>query len=289
MLSVSGIKKMIANQSLVHGVNFQAIDHEQNVQDQKNISHGIKRMAKPCLIIAAISMIGLAGCAGSLKDRDPSYTHSLQSQQELQHWDKKYQSNRNDSANAIGFAKALMKNRQEDRALSVMQEAHSLNPDDQNLTSEYGRIALSAGDNQLASQLLGQASKDKKEDWKILSAKGVLEARAGRNKQAIKYFHKALKLNPQQASILNNLGLAYAVTGKYAQAEKHLKQALWDSRHIRQVRQNLALVYAMQGKVKEADAIALEPLPAKYQQSAQLQSKPGVNTKFETIVERAKN
>lgn len=282
MLSVSGSIKMIANK-------YKVIDQEQNVQDLNNLAHGFKRMSKPCLIIAAISMIGLAGCAGSLKDRDPLYTHSLQSHEELQHWDKKYQSNRQDSANAIGFAKALMKNRQEDRALTVLQEAHAQNPNDQNLTSEYGRIALSAGDNQLATQLLGQASKNKKEDWKILSAKGVLEARAGKNKQAIRYFRKALKLNPQQASILNNLGLAYAVIGKYAQAEKYLKQALWDSRHIRQVRQNLALVYAMQGKVKEAEAIALEPLPAKYQQSAQLQSKPGVSTKFETIVERAKN
>ncbi len=227
----------------------------------------IKGLAKPIrcgFLIAALSTLSLAGCSTSYKDTDPRYTHSLTQQKELDHWHQKYKANQANSANAIGFAKALVKTKQENRALDVLEKAHNQNPNDKHLTSEYGRVALMAGENKLASSLLKSASKGNKADWKILSAKGVLEARAGKNKSAIRYFKQALKHNPRQASILNNLGLAYAVTGNYRQAEKYLKRALWDTRHIRQVRQNLALVYAMQGKVKEADAIALQPIPKKY-------------------------
>ncbi len=248
-----------------------------------NLNKGFKQKFKPAILIISIACVGLSGCAGSHKDTDPRYTHSINQQKELDHWGQKYQANRQNSENAIGFAKALVKVRQEGRALDVMQKAHAENPNDKNLTSEYGRIALNAGENGLASKLLKKASTNQKADWKILSAKGVLEARAGKNKTAINYFKKALKQNPRQASILNNLGLAYAVTGNYKSAEKYLKQALWDSRYTRQVRQNLAMVYAMQGKVKEAETIALEPLPKKY-----AASNKKITTEFETKVERAR-
>ncbi|GAA6211357.1 tetratricopeptide repeat protein [Hyphomicrobiales bacterium 4NK60-0047b] len=247
-----------------------------------------KSHVKHGLLIAVLSTIGLSGCATSYKDTDPRFTHSLTQQKELDHWHQKYKANRKNSANAIGFAKALVKTKQENRALDVLETAHQQNPNDKHLTSEYGRVALMAGENKLASNLLKDASKGTKADWKILSAKGVLEARAGKNKNAIRYFKQALRHNPRQASILNNLGLAYAVTGNYRQSEKYLKQALWDTRHIRQVRQNLALVYAMQGKVKEAEAIALEPLPKKFKKvssaAQHVRKKPVALNNFKTKV-----
>lgn len=240
---------------------------------QKSILN-FKKQVRPLMLVATMAALGLGGCSTSYKDTDPRFTHSISQQKELDHWQNKYSSNQKNTANAIGFAKALVKTRQEGRALSILKTAHQNNPADKQLTSEYGRIALIAGENDLASELLKDASKGNKSDWKILSAKGVLEARAGKNKSAIKYFKMALKHNPRQASILNNMGLAYAVSGNYRKAEKYLKQALWDTRHIRQVRQNLALVYAMQGKVKQAEAIALKPLPKKYKKLAQKSKKP---------------
>ena len=259
------------------------------------LAHGRSARYAKAAATALIAAIGLSGCAGGFKDTDPRFTHSVTQQQELKHWQAKYAANNKDRTAIVGYAKALVKTRQEDRALSLLKDAHKQNPNDKELTSEYGRIALNAGENDLANQLLTKASDKKKPDWKILSAKGVLAAREGKNKTAIRYFKKALKKNPRQASILNNMGLAYAVSGKYKQAEKYLKQALWDSRHIRQVRQNLALVYAMQGKVKEAETIALEPLPKRYAKAANkdapkkhsLGKKP-VATDFETRVERTK-
>lgn len=238
-----------------------------------------------CLAIALLASISLGGCATGYKDVDPRYTNSVGQQQELDHWEKKYSANKSDREAVVGYAKVLMKTRQESRALSLLKDAYKKNPKDAELTSEYGRIALNAGENDLANQLLGKASQ-KTADWKILSAKGVLAAREGDNKTAIKYFRKALRKNPRQASILNNLGLAYAVTGKYKDAEKYLKQALWDSRYIRQVRQNLAMVYAMQGRIKEAETIALSPLPKRY---ASMAKKRKVNTALPVRKPQLKN
>lgn len=251
----------------------------------------VQRKTKILLVVLSIAT-GLGGCSSHMKDADPLYTNSVSHQQELNHWEKKYQANNNDREAVVGYAKALMKTRQDSRALALMKDAHGRNPGDQELTSEYGRIALNAGENDLATQLLGKASR-KKADWKILSAKGVLAAREGKNKTAIKLFKQALRKNPRQASILNNIGLAYAVSGNYKQAEKYLKQALWDSRHIRQVRQNLALVYAMQGRTKEAEAVALSPLPKRYAAMSKKHEKPAAKPeyalgKFETRVTRSR-
>ena len=253
-----------------------------------NLILALNKLIKPALPLMVIATLSLAGCSTSYKDTDPRFTHSLSQQKELDHWHSKYKSNHTSNENIIGFSKALVKTRQEGRALSVLERAHKDKPNDQEITSEYGRVALMAGENKLASSLLDDASKGSKADWKIISAKGVLEARAGNNKKAISYFKQALKHSPRQASILNNLGLAYAVTGNYRKAEKYIKQAMWDSRHIRQVRQNLALIYAMQGKVKQAEAIALEPLPKKYASvskgSAKKTKAPIALNKFETKV-----
>ncbi len=258
-----------------------------------NLANGRAARYAKVTATALIAAIGLSGCAGSFKDTDPRYTHSVTQQQELKHWENKYAANKTDRTAVVGYAKALVKTRQESRALSLLKDAHKQAPDDKELTSEYGRIALSAGENDLASQLLSKAGK--KPDWKILSAKGVLAAREGNNKKAINYFKQALRKNPRQASVLNNMGLAYAVSGKYTQAEKYIKQALWDGRFTRQVRQNLALVYAMQGKVKEAETIALDPLPKRYANMSKknipakhsLGKKP-VPSDFETSVERTR-
>jgi Flp pilus assembly protein TadD len=257
--------------------------------------NGVKRERRVVgIAVTLLAALSLGGCATGMKDTDPRYTNSVGHQQELDHWQKRYSANKTDHEAVVGYAKVLMKTRQESRALSVMKEAHSKNPNDQELTSAYGRIALNAGENDLASQLLGKATQ--KPDWKILSAKGVLAAREGNNKTAIKLFKQALKKNPRQASILNNLGLAYAVTGDYKSAEKYLKQALWDSRYIRQVRQNLAMVYAMQGRVKEAETIALSPLPKRYATMSKKAQTPRKEAppvqyqlgKFKTTVERVK-
>ena len=259
---------------------------EVKMNTYQNLNLGLCKLIKPGLLFTAMATLSLAGCSTSYKDTDPRFTHSISQQKELDHWHSKYKANQKNNENVIGFSKALVKTRQENRALAILEKAHKAKPNDKQITSEYGRVALMAGENKLASSLLNDASKGNKADWKILSAKGVLEARAGKNKKAIKYFKQALKHNPRQASILNNLGLAYAVTGNYRTAEKYLKQAMWDTRHIRQVRQNLALIYAMQGKVKQAEAISLEPLPKKYAKATTNSKKqaPVSLNKFETKV-----
>ena len=78
------------------------------------------------------------------------------------------------------------------------------------IASEYGRLALEAGQVQLASKLLALADDHSSPDWRIVSGRGAALAKQGKYKQAIPLFERAHTLAPSNSTVLNNLAMAHA-------------------------------------------------------------------------------
>ena len=177
------------------------------------------------------------------------------------YWADQHSKNPRDPKAAIAYAKNLKALGRKSQALGVMQASYMFAPDDKEFLSEYGRLALEAGQVSTAGELLARADDPGKPDWKILSARGTVFAKQGRVKEAIDYFERARALAPQQASVLNNLAMAYTMDGQAAKGEELLRQAQSTGTADDRVKQNLALVMDLQSKGagKAGPAVAQAP------------------------------
>lgn len=177
------------------------------------------------------------------------------------YWGKKVQENPADSKATINYVRNLKALGRKQDALAAIQAGYLFNGEDKEYLSEYGRLALDAGQVNLAAQLLERADDPAKPDWRVISARGTALAKQGEYKDSIPFFERARELAPNQASVMNNLAMAYTMDGQAGRAEELLRQAQSQGTSDPRVQQNLALVLSLQGKSAEAKAIGGEGTP----------------------------
>ena len=177
-----------------------------------------------------------------------------------EYWGKEYAKNPRDLKSALSYARNLKAGGQKTQAFAVIQQAAVFNGEDQELASEYGRLALDLGQVQVAEKVLARADDPAKPDWRILSARGTAFAKQSKYAEAIPFYERALALSPDQPSLLSNLAMAYAAQGQAAKAEPILRRAAEMKGADSKVQKNLALVLALQGKYDEAKATAAREL-----------------------------
>ena len=83
-----------------------------------------------------------------------------------------------------------------------------------------GVIAIQAGRNDIAVDLIGQAIASNKRNAEFHKNMGVALRALGRLDEAIKHFRRALKLKPDYADAYNNLGLVSSDQGQFVEAER---------------------------------------------------------------------
>lgn len=226
-------------------------------------------------VTAAASL--LAGCAGgpamnlagnpssdlaAASGEAPASAPQNDLQKATAYWGKAFANDPRDARAAVAFARNLKAMGERTRALTVLQEAHQHNPSNRDINSEYGRLALEAGQIPTAQKLLEAADDVTNPDWRVLSARGTIFAKQGKHKEAIALYERALQIAPDQPSILNNLALAHAMDGRADKAEPLLKRAAEVQGADPRVSQNLSLVLGLQGKHDEARLIAAKAMPS---------------------------
>jgi Flp pilus assembly protein TadD len=82
---------------------------------------------------------------------------------------------------------------------------------DQQLTSEYGRLALELNQINVAGQALAAADDPTRPDWRVISARGTVFAKQGKYGEAVPFYERALALAPDNPTIMNNLAMAHAI------------------------------------------------------------------------------
>jgi Flp pilus assembly protein TadD len=231
------------------------------------------------ILVAVTTSLFLGACAGGpgvLSDLStgPSLGHSAPSraadagaapQTELQkataYWGKKVAENPQDARAAVSYAKNLKAAGNKRDAMQVLQQAHSANPNDRELNSEYGRLALEHDQLTLAEKLLEHADNPAQPDWRVVSARGTVLAKQGKHGEAITMYERALEISPGQPSVMNNLAMTHAMTGQASKAEGLLRQASVKGDTDPRVQQNLALVLGLNGKHDEAKVMGADNLP----------------------------
>jgi Flp pilus assembly protein TadD len=179
------------------------------------------------------------------------------------YWGEEYSKNPRNTKAALSYAQNLKALGNKPQALTVLQSAYQIAPEDNDIASEYGRLALELGQVSTAGQLLARADNPAKPDWKIISARGTVLAKQGRYKEAIAFYERAQALAPEQASILNNLAMAHTMNGEAARGEQLLRQAKQIGSSDPKIEKNLALVMDLQGKGQsESAAFTTEATPA---------------------------
>lgn len=166
----------------------------------------------------------------------------------IAYWGQQYAKQPSDRTAALSYALNLKAAGQKKAALQVLQQASLYHGNDQEIASEYGRLALEFGQVGLAQKLLAVAYDPTNPDWRVVSAQGTVLAKQGDYQGAIPYYERALQLAPDQPSVVNNLAMALVADGQAAKAEPLLRQAAADPDADPRVRQNLALVLDLQGK-----------------------------------------
>lgn len=234
-----------------------------------------RRLTPILVVITSSLLLGACASGGSTQllsdiSTSPSGAKSASevaapAQTELQkattYWGKKVAENPGDARAVVNYAKNLKAMGAKRDAMMALQQAHSANPNDRELNSEYGRLALEHDQLQLAEKLLEQADNPAQPDWRVVSARGTVLAKQGKHGQAISMYERALEISPGQPSVLNNLAMAHAMTGQANKAEGLLRQASAKADADPRVQQNLALVLGLNGKHDEAKVMGADNLP----------------------------
>ena len=235
---------------------------------------GVRHVRSLPLLAAIGASLMLGACAGQQQPESASLANpfataslpedagagdSKKPQTELQkaveYWGKEFSKKPTDAKAGLAYAKNLKAMGEKDRALVVLQQAANSNPEDKEIASEYGRLALDQGQVALAQRLLAMADDPSRPDWRVISAQGTAFAKQGKQKEAIPYFERARAIAPTQISVLNNLALAYAMDGQAEKAEGIFREIPAGQANAK-VRQNLALVLGLQGKYEESRQVA---------------------------------
>lgn len=172
------------------------------------------------------------------------------------YWGQEYAKKPTALQPALNYARDLKALGEKEKALAVLQQASVIHGNDQQLTSEYGRLALELNQVNVAGQLLAAADDPTRPDWRVISARGTVLAKQGKYGDAIPFYQRALALSQNNPTIMNNLAMAHAMMGDPKQAEELLRQALATPGATPKMRENLALVLGLQGRYDESRSIA---------------------------------
>jgi Flp pilus assembly protein TadD len=178
------------------------------------------------------------------------------------YWGEQYSNNPADANAALAFAKNLKAAGQKEQAFMVLSQAQPQHPNNYEMNSELGRLAIEFDKLDIAERLLAKAEDPAKPDWRVVSARGTVLAKRGAYAEAIKLYERAKDLAPNQPSVLNNLAMAHVANGEAEKAEGYLREAGKQNPVAPRIRQNLALVLGLQGRYDEsktAAAIDLSP------------------------------
>jgi Flp pilus assembly protein TadD len=223
---------------------------------------GVMAVLSAALMLGACAQLGEMGLGSPLASNEPPKTELAPGQRpasELEKatafWAKEHGKNPRDAKAALNYARNLKALGRKNEAFAILQSAYLFASDNKEFLSEYGRLALEAGQVATAGKILEQADDPAKPDWRVVSARGTVLAKQGDFKTAITFFERARELAPTQASVMNNLAMAYTMDGQAEKAEQLLRQASSAGTEDPRVRQNLALVLGLQGKHEEAKQI----------------------------------
>ncbi len=176
-------------------------------------------------------------------------------------WGTRYNTDHADPNVAVSFSKALRKIRSNEEAVSVMQKAASLHPDNGDVNLEYGKVLVESGRAFEAVRYLETAVAKAPADWRALSAYGVALDQIGEHDAARAKYDRALAMAPGEVMLLNNKGLSFALDGNLSMARETLRHAATNAGADARIRQNLALVLALSGEMREAERLARSDLP----------------------------
>jgi Flp pilus assembly protein TadD len=155
---------------------------------------------------------------------------------------RRYDSNPDDKAIALNYARALRGMTKNAQAVAILQRLAIKSPRDVEVLGAYGKALADAGRSREAAEVLAHAHTPERPDWSVLSAQGSVADQLGEHERAQAYYAAALKIVPAQPHVLSNLGLSYALSKKLPQAETALQEAAAQHDADKPVRQNLALV-----------------------------------------------
>jgi Flp pilus assembly protein TadD len=228
-----------------------------------------RRLSPILAAVTASLMLGACASGGPsplASDLSSSPTQKAEAPQtELQkataYWAKQAADNPKDPRAAVNYAKNQKAMGLKRDAMLTLQQAHNVNPNDRELNSEYGRLALEHDQVTLAQKLLEHADDPNQPDWRVVSARGTVLAKQGKHGDAIAMYERALEISPGQPSVMNNLAMAHAMTGQANKAEGLLRQASAKGDTDPRVQQNLALVLGLNGKHDEAKVMGADNLP----------------------------
>lgn len=232
-----------------------------------------------CLSLGACAQVGGGTGGGTgllsvLSDEGAGHSNVPASgtpHEALTYWADRHAKDPRNLESALGHARALKATGNNNRALAVLKQASVFHPRDKDLASEYGRLALSAGQVSLAKKYLEVADDPAAPDWRVIMARGTAMAKEGNYSEATRFFERAQKFAPDHPSLLSNLALAYTMSGQPARGERLLRQAVKGPEVSPKIRQNLALVLGLQGKYKEATRMgSLDLTPDKAHANAEL-------------------
>jgi len=172
------------------------------------------------------------------------------------YWGKEYAKKPTALQPALNYARNLKALGEKQKALAVLQQASMFHGTDQQLTSEYGRLALELNQINVAGQALAAADDPTRPDWRVISARGTVFAKQGKYGEAVPFYERALALAPDNPTIMNNLAMAHAMLGDPKKAEQILRQAVATPDATPKMRENLALVLGLQGRYDESKTVA---------------------------------
>ncbi len=161
-----------------------------------------------------------------------------------------------DIKNVIARARAAETDGRTAKALTILAKAHVKAPDNEELSAAYAKMAIEAGQGQVAFNVISRTAPEARLSGRMLSLRGAALASLGRHDEAHNAFTTALTRAPGDPDLLNNVAMSHVLRGELTAAERTLRRAtsVTDNQKIRH---NLALVLGLQGRFGEANKLKL--------------------------------
>jgi Flp pilus assembly protein TadD len=235
----------------------------------------MRGISAPALLFSLLTVVGLAGCAGSPVNLDPLSVNGrdgggpVPTYPMLMRIGAAAQSG-GDLPNAVSvFRRAAEMAPQEPAPLiaagDVLLQMGAINEaivsynaalvrpgDTQGAQIGLAKAFLKTGKPQLALTPLSKALEESPDDPKVLMLLGVTRDLAGQHGEAQAYYRDGLVRAPGDPALTVDLALSLALSGDYANAITVLQPLAMVPTSSSQERQTLALIYGLKGNIPEA-------------------------------------
>jgi Flp pilus assembly protein TadD len=235
----------------------------------------MREISAPALLFSLLTVVALAGCAGSPVNLDPLSVNGrdgggpVPTYPMLMRIGAAAQSG-GDLPNAVGvYRRAAEMAPQEPAPLiaagDVLLQMGEVNEaivsynaalvrpgDTQGAQIGLAKAFLKTGKPQLALTPLSKAREESPDDPKLLMLLGVTRDLAGQHGEAQAYYRDGLVRAPGDPALTVNLALSLALSGDYPNAITVLQPLAMVPTSSSQERQTLALIYGLKGNIPEA-------------------------------------